>query len=73
MLALALASGWAARERAFARERADSLKSATITLEQVKMDEFRYNGEPVGSAGGYLSGDTPASTKFITGRFVLSP
>ena len=30
-------------------------------------------GQPVGENGVYLSGDTPASTKFITGRFVLPP
>jgi mannose-6-phosphate isomerase-like protein (cupin superfamily) len=71
-LALALAAGWAARETVFARERAELLKSATITQDQVKMDEFRYGGEPVGSAGAYISGETPASTKFVTGRFVLS-
>ena len=30
-------------------------------------------GEAVGTNGVYLSGDTPASSKFITGRFVLPP
>ena len=30
-------------------------------------------GEPVGKNGVYISGDTPASTKFVTGRFVLAP
>ena len=30
-------------------------------------------GESVGKNGVYIAGDTPASTKFVTGRFVLSP
>jgi mannose-6-phosphate isomerase-like protein (cupin superfamily) len=72
-LALALACGWAAREAAFARERAELVKSGTITLDQVDMGEYRPDGELVGRAGAYFEGDTPGSTKFITGRFVLEP
>jgi mannose-6-phosphate isomerase-like protein (cupin superfamily) len=30
-------------------------------------------GESVGENGVYIAGDTPASTKFVTGRFVLPP
>jgi mannose-6-phosphate isomerase-like protein (cupin superfamily) len=72
-VALALAVGWAAREVAFARERAALVKSATVTLDGVKMDEYRYEGQPCGRIGLYVNGDTPASTKFVTGRFVLDP
>lgn len=70
---LALACGWAAREVAFARERAEMVRSGTITLDRVDMGEYRANGELVGRAGAYFEGDTPGSTKFITGRFVLEP
>ena len=69
-VALALGLGWASRELAFAQERADA-KSQTIPLEQVKMSEFRDQDKPVGQIGIYVSGDTPASSKFVTGRFVL--
>ena len=70
-LPILLAVGWAARETVFAREKADLVRSATITLDTVKMEDYRNKGQLVGSAGAYLSGDTPASTKFVTGRFVL--
>ena len=70
-VSLALALGWASREVAFAAERAEALASRTIGLDQVKMVEARDRGEPVGENGVYLSGDTPASTKFVTGRFIL--
>jgi mannose-6-phosphate isomerase-like protein (cupin superfamily) len=69
--ALILALGWAARERAFAAERAAILKSTTVTLDQVKMADFKDRGKLVGKIGIYLDGDTPASTKFVTGRLVL--
>jgi len=73
LLALALAIGWAGRERAFARERAERLRSATVTLDEVKMKAFAADGKAVGSVGVYLEGDTPASRKFVAGRFVLEP
>ena len=69
-LSLALALGWASRERSFAQENA-ALKSQTITLDQVKMSDFSDRGNVVGKLGIYLAGDTPASTKFVTGRLVL--
>ena len=72
-LALALAFGWAARERSFAAERAELLKSTTVTLDQVKMSDFRDRGSVVGKLGIYLQGDTPGSSKFATGRLVLDP
>ena len=70
-LALILALGWAARERAFAAERAAILKSTTVTLDQVKMADFSDRGKLVGKIGIYLDGDTPGSSKFVTGRLVL--
>jgi mannose-6-phosphate isomerase-like protein (cupin superfamily) len=70
-LALALALGWASRERSFAAERAELLKSRVVTLEDVKMAPYSDRGSVVGKIGIYLGGDTPASTKFVTGRLVL--
>jgi len=72
-IALVLALGWASRERAFAAERADILKSTTVNLDQVKMTDFSDRGKVVGKLGIYLNGDTPASSKFVTGRLVLNP
>jgi mannose-6-phosphate isomerase-like protein (cupin superfamily) len=72
-VALALALGWAGRERAFAVQRAELLKSRTVTLDQVKMADFSDRGSVVGKLGLYLSGDTPGSSKFVTGRLVLDP
>lgn len=72
-LAVALGLGWAAREAALAAERAELVKSETLTLDQVKMQDYSDNGKVVGKVGVYLSGDTPGSTKFVTGRFVLEP
>ncbi len=69
---LVLAAGWASREVAHARSGAEPVKSQTITLDAVKMEAYKVDGKEVGSAGAYLAGDTPASTKFITGRFVLN-
>jgi mannose-6-phosphate isomerase-like protein (cupin superfamily) len=72
-LALLLALGWATREAAHALEQAEGVKAQTITLPSVAMKEFRDQGNPVGTIGLYVSGETPASTKFVTGRFVLDP
>src|SRR5262249_39076870 len=41
--------------------------------DQVKMNEYQYEGKPCGQIGLYVNGDTPASAKFVTGRFVLDP
>ncbi len=73
VLALVLAAGWSFREVAFALERAKEVTSGTINLDQLEMASFSDKGEKVGKNGVYLSGDTPASTKFATGRFVLEP
>ena len=69
--ATALGAGWLAREAALAKEKAAPVASATINLDQVEMKEFRNAGQAVGKVGVYLSGDTPGSTQFVTGRFVL--
>ena len=71
LFALLLAAGWASREVAMAREKADMVASQTVNVDQVKMGPHRDRGEVVGEAGLYVSGDTPGSTKFVTGRFVL--
>ena len=70
-LALVLAVGWSCREVAFALDDSGRATSGTINLDQVEMRSFTDKGEPVGKNGVYLAGDTPASTKFVTGRFVL--
>ncbi len=72
-VAMVLAAGWSFREVAFALERAKEVASGTINLDQLEMATFSDKGEKVGKNGVYLSGDTPASTKFATGRFVLEP
>jgi mannose-6-phosphate isomerase-like protein (cupin superfamily) len=69
-LALALALGWASRELAHAQAKAD-VRSQTVNLAQVKMNDYSYEGKPAGRIGVYVDGDTPASTRFVTGRFVL--
>jgi mannose-6-phosphate isomerase-like protein (cupin superfamily) len=72
-LALILGLGWLSRERTFASERAELevLKSQTVTLDQVKMTNYSDRGSVVGKLGIYLAGDTPESSKFVTGRLVL--
>ena len=72
-LVLTLGAGWLAREAAFASERASLVRSATVTLDTVAMKEYRYDDQPCGKIGLYTQGDTPASTKFVTGRFILDP
>ena len=73
LLAVGLGAGWLAREAAFARTRAEMVKSATINVDALKMADHLYQGEVTGKAGVYISGDTPGSTKFVTGRFILAP
>jgi len=72
-VALFLAVGWSYREAAFALGAARGVASGTINLDQVEMVSAMDKGELVGKNGVYLAGDTPASTKFVTGRFVLQP
>jgi mannose-6-phosphate isomerase-like protein (cupin superfamily) len=73
VLALVLAAGWSYREVAFATGAGGQLGSGTFNLDGVEMAAFADKGDPVGKIGVYLSGDTPASEKFVTGRFVLAP
>jgi mannose-6-phosphate isomerase-like protein (cupin superfamily) len=72
-LSCALAAGWSLREAALALDRAGEVSSATINLDQVEMKSASDKGETVGAHGVYVAGDTPASTRFVTGRFVLQP
>lgn len=69
-LALALGLGWISREIAFAQAKDEAVRSQTVTLDQVKMEDY---GQQIGKAGVYVAGDTPGSSKFVTGRFVLNP
>jgi mannose-6-phosphate isomerase-like protein (cupin superfamily) len=71
IVALALGLGWATRELAIARELDERATSRTITLDEVKMNDYRDQDKPVGKLGVYIAGETPASSKFATGRFVL--
>ncbi|MGE3821128.1 MAG: cupin domain-containing protein [Isosphaeraceae bacterium] len=71
-LALALGLGWGFRELAFARERAEPVRSTTVNLNDVSLTDFQADGRSVGKIGLYVQGDTPASAKFVTGRFVLN-
>jgi mannose-6-phosphate isomerase-like protein (cupin superfamily) len=71
-LVVALALGWAARERAFARALA-GVKSETVNLDAVAMKDDTPGGTLVGHNGLYFAGDTPASTNFVTGRYVIEP
>ncbi len=72
-LTLVLAAGWSYRETAFALAEARKVSSATINLDQVPMVSLMDKGEFVGKNAVYIMGDTPASTKFVTGRFTLPP
>src|SRR5262249_17077341 len=72
-LALILAAGWSCREVVFALNQTRQVTSATINFDHLPMTALADKGEPVGKNGVYLAGDTPASTKFVTGRFVLLP
>jgi mannose-6-phosphate isomerase-like protein (cupin superfamily) len=73
VLSIALGFGWASRELALAREKSSTLDSGTFNVDQLKYTEATYEGRPVGKNGVYLAGDTPASSKFVTGRFILDP
>ncbi len=73
VVAVVLGTGWLAREAVHAAAKADVLASKTINLGDLAMKEYAYEGKPVGQIGIYVAGDTPASTQFVTGRFVLEP
>jgi mannose-6-phosphate isomerase-like protein (cupin superfamily) len=73
ILTVLLAAGWSYREVAFAVGGLGDVASTTINVDQVEMASYMDKGELVGKNGVYLSGDTPASSKFVTGRFILQP
>lgn len=73
LLALVLAAAWSVREVALARAQARKVTSVTINLDQVQMASFTNKGDLVGKNGVYFAGDTPVSTRFVTGRFMLQP
>jgi mannose-6-phosphate isomerase-like protein (cupin superfamily) len=73
VIALALATGWGFREVVHARERAALVSSQTINLDEIKMSLAKYEDKPVGQIGYYTHGDTPASSNFVTGRFIIDP
>ncbi len=70
-LACVMAAGWSFRELAFALDGSKHVASATINLDQVEMATMSDKGQAVGKNGVYIAGDTPASNKFVTGRFTL--
>lgn len=73
-VALALALGWASRERAFADFRAALVKSRTVNLDAVTMKRDTGAGTTLlGHNGVYFAGETPASRTFVTGRYVIEP
>ena len=45
----------------------------TINLDEIKMSLAKYEDKPVGQIGIYTQGDTPASSNFVTGRFIIDP
>ena len=70
-LCVLTALGWGLRELAFARASAALVASKTVNLSEVTEKEDKFDGKRTGMAGIYVSGDTPASTKFVTGRFTI--
>ena len=72
-VAVLLGLGWSVREVSHAREAADQVKSGTISLDHVKMSEVKDGSTVLGQNGVYLSGDTPGSSNFVTGRFIINP
>jgi mannose-6-phosphate isomerase-like protein (cupin superfamily) len=73
VLVLTLAFGWASRELAHARDRAPTLRSQTIGVDEVKMSVYKDQGNPVGRIGLYLQGETPGCSSLVSGRFVIDP
>ena len=70
-MALVLAAGWSYREVAFARYGPSNSRPPRSTSIKSRWSPCPDKGETVGKNGVYLAGDTPASTKFVTGRFTL--
>src|SRR5262249_37667856 len=72
-LALILGLGWASREIAWALEPAKAVPSQTVVVDGVAMKDDSLLNQPAGTIGVYVSGETPSSSQFVTGRFVLDP
>ena len=72
-LALVLAIGWATREWAHAGEKTKLLQSGTTTLNQIKIQDFVFEGTPRGQVGVYVEGNTAGTRSFVTGIFRLTP
>ena len=70
---LALGIGWALRERSFAAEKARLLEPKTMTLGDIKLKEFAYEGTPRGEIGVYFEGQTAGTRNFVVGQFRLKP
>lgn len=73
LAALALATGWGWRERAFADEKAQRLTAKTINLKDINLKEFVFEGKPRGEIGVYFTGDTAGTRNFAVGQFRLKP
>jgi mannose-6-phosphate isomerase-like protein (cupin superfamily) len=73
LIALTLALGWSLRERAFAEEKNKLLASKTITLADIQLKEFAFEGKPRGEIGLYLQGETAGTRDFVVGQFRLKP
>jgi hypothetical protein len=53
-LTLTLGLGWATREVVSALESAELVRSQTVTLDQVPMEENRYEDRPLGKIGSLI-------------------
>ncbi|GIW80754.1 MAG: hypothetical protein KatS3mg105_2561 [Gemmatales bacterium] len=71
--AILLAAGWLVREQSFAEERNKLLQAQTVTLGEIKLADYDYEGTPRGKVGIYFSGDTAGTSKFVVGQFRLRP
>ena len=58
LAAAALATGWAAREWAFAQEKVKLLEAKTVVAADVKLQDHLWEGKPVGQVGVYFDGQT---------------
>jgi quercetin dioxygenase-like cupin family protein len=73
LFALLLAIGWGTREYSHAQEKAKFIASKTVHLAEVKRQDIVYEGRPRGDVGIFFDGDTPGTTKFVTGIARLKP
>ena len=73
VLALALAVGWAWRERTFAEDAKAKLESTTIGIDSVPMATYTDEGKPVGKIGVYFDAPTSQCSTLVTGQFIIDP